>query len=326
MQATDLLDHGKRLATLSSTLLISGLIALLVGKVLYNLFLHPLKSYPGPLLWRASRIPYNYHLYHGTLDKAQNELHHTYGPTVRVAPDQLIFTSPQAFFDFTAHKPGKEEFPKDPFFQQKPPNGIPNILGADKENHARYRRLMAHAFSEKGLRDQESHIQKYANLMVDRLGETAKAGEYTDMVAWFNMTTFDIIGDLAFGDSFDSLENRRLHDWVPAVSGSVKFVLTSGIWRRYGLDFLVPYTLPKSIIELRKKNLSYVGEKLERRIQYGEARGDFWDRIMIKSANDNATGEGMTKGEMFNNASVLVLGGSETSATCLSGNRLNMMV
>ena len=51
----------------------------------------------------------------------------------------------------------------------------------------------------------------------------------------------------------------------------------------------------------------------------GTERGDFWDRIMIKSADDNKGGEGMSQGEMLNNAAVLVLGGSETSATTLSG-------
>ncbi|KGO37620.1 Cytochrome P450, E-class, group I [Penicillium expansum] len=48
-------------------------------------------------------------------------------------------------------------------------------------------------------------------------------------------------------------------------------------------------------------------------------RGDFWDRVVIKSADDNRSGEGMTRGEMLNNASILVLAGSETSATTLCG-------
>ena len=28
---------------------------------------------------------------------------------------------------------------------------------------------------------------------------------------WYNLTTFDIISDLIFGESFHSLENSRLH-------------------------------------------------------------------------------------------------------------------
>ena len=247
------------------------------------------------------------------------EAHKKYGNTVRLAPDELSFTQAQAWKDIYSHTPGKEEFPKDPAFHVTPPNGIPNILGANKENHARYRRLLAHAFSEKGLRDQESHIRHYIDLLMDRLAEKAKSGETTDMVVWYNMTVFDVIGDLAWGESFDCLENRELHEWIPAISGSVKFVTQSTIARRRGLNFLTPYLVDKETQALRVRNYKYSQEKVEARVESDENRGDFWDRIMIKSANDNETGEGMTKDEMLNNAAILVLGGSETSATTLSG-------
>jgi cytochrome P450 len=46
---------------------------------------------------------------------------------------------------------------------------------------------------------------------------------------------------------------------------------------------------------------------------------DFWDQVIIKSEKNDSTGEGLSKGEMVNNASTLVLAGSETSATTLSG-------
>lgn len=47
-------------------------------------------------------------------------------------------------------------------------------------------------------------------------------------------------------------------------------------------------------------------------------RGDFWDRVVVRSADDNKSGMGMLKDEMLANASTLVLGGSETTATVLS--------
>ena len=306
-------------AASSATLAISGLVLYFIGHVIYNLLLHPLRAYPGPLLWRMSRLPDNYHLYMGTVDQAVVNIHKQYGDSVRVAPDELSYTQGQAMKEIYSHIPGKQEFSKDPWGQQKTPNGIPSILGADKERHTRYRRLLAHGFSEKGLQDQESHIRKYVNLLMDRLSEKTKDGETTDMVAWYNMTVLDVIGDLAFGESFESLENRKMHDWIPAISGSVRFFLKSNIVRRYGLDFLIPYSVNKDTVALRMKHLKYIEQKVDQWIQCGKDRGDFWDRIMIKSSNDNQSGEGMTKVEMFNNAGVLVLGGSETSATTLSG-------
>lgn len=73
------------------------------------------------------------------------------------------------------------------------------------------------------------------DLLIDRLGEKAQGGEPTDMTAWYNMVTFDVIGDLGFGESFHSLENRSLHEWIPAIAGAVRFVTMTSALRREGL-------------------------------------------------------------------------------------------
>jgi cytochrome P450 len=302
-----------------SSLFLSTCILYILAQTAYNLLLHPLRKYPGPILWRICRLPLDYHKYHGTTDRRVLEIHTQYGPSVRVAPNELSFTSSQAIKDIYAHATKKEEFRKDPLNQQLPPNGIPNILGANKENHVRYRRLLAHAFSEKGLREQEPLIKKYVDLLIDGLREKAEAGETIDIAMWYNMTSFDIIGDLAFGESFGSLENRKEHDWIPALSGSAKFVQIFAILRHYGAEFLYPYIVPQKVRQLRAAHLKRTEDKVNRRIEYGEERGDFWDRIVIKSANDNESGEGMTRDEMFNNASALVLAGSVTTSLTLAG-------
>lgn len=290
-----------------------------VGMLCYRVMFHPLKSYPGPLLWRMSRMPWNYHMYIGDYDKTIVKLHQIYGPVIRIAPDELTYITSQALKEILGRSIAKGEFPKDPYSQQKTPGGLPTIFGADKEHHARYRRLLARAFSDKSLREQESHIQHHVDLMIDRVRECADIGTSTDFVAWYNMTTFDMIGDLAFGESFGSLENRKLHDWIPAVSGNIKWILTGNLVRRYGLDFVLPWFLSKDILALRKKNIDYTTSKVERRIALTTGRGDFWDHIMIKESDENSDGEGITKSEMLNNAGALVAAGSETSATALSG-------
>lgn len=49
------------------------------------------------------------------------------------------------------------------------------------------------------------------------------------------MVTFDVIGDLGFGESFHSLQNRSLHEWIPAIAGAVKFVHMTSVLRQQGL-------------------------------------------------------------------------------------------
>lgn len=47
-----------------------------------------------------------------------------------------------------------------------------------------------------------------------------------NMANWFNFTTFDITGDLAFDESFNSLETGEFNDWIAgifAVLGAAAF-------------------------------------------------------------------------------------------------------
>lgn len=52
-------------------------------------------------------------------------------------------------------------------------------------------------------------MMRYFDLLIQRLHENAD--KPVDLVKWYNFTTFDIIGDLTFGESFDCLETSTLH-------------------------------------------------------------------------------------------------------------------
>lgn len=96
----------------------------LIATAIYNLFFHPLRSYPGPLLWRMSSIPWCYHQLTGDRTRIQAKLHIQYGHVLRIRPDELSYTSYQAWDDIYAHHPGRPEFPKDPRRQRRNPNKL----------------------------------------------------------------------------------------------------------------------------------------------------------------------------------------------------------
>ncbi|KAK4634224.1 Averantin hydroxylase [Fulvia fulva] len=304
----------------SMSLLVLGLAGIIlssIGWVIYSIFLHPLRSYPGPLLWRLSKIPYDYHSFHGTLPSTLKNLHQTYGPVVRIGPTRLSYTDGRVWKEVWAAR--NPEWPKDTRGIKLPPNGSYSILNAPTDIHARYRRLLAHAFSEKGLKDQQPRIQEYVELLVDRLEEKAQSGEATDIVDWYTNTVFDVIGDLAFGESFNGLLHRKVHEWIPAILDSVKYTFQASIVSRHHLKWAEKYLVDTSVVQGRMKNYRLAAHKVHKRAALGGERGDFWDRVLIKSKDDNKAGDGMTQDEMVNNAAVLILGGAETSATTLSG-------
>lgn len=77
----------------------------IVSFLFYNLFLHPLRKFPGPIYNRASVISKLYFLSRGKLIYHIEDLHKRYGPVVRIAPNELSFTDPQAWEDIFIRQP-----------------------------------------------------------------------------------------------------------------------------------------------------------------------------------------------------------------------------
>ena len=65
--------------------------------VIYNIFFHPLRHYPGPWRRAASRLPYNISIFSGNATRRVAALHEQYGDTVRIAPDTLSYVTPEAW-------------------------------------------------------------------------------------------------------------------------------------------------------------------------------------------------------------------------------------
>ncbi|KFA70108.1 hypothetical protein S40285_03343 [Stachybotrys chlorohalonatus IBT 40285] len=83
------------------------------------------------------------------------------------------------------------------------------------------RRQLAPAFSDSSMKRQEVTITKYVQLFLDKLEEHSQGGKPLDIIQWIHFTMIDIIGDLAFSDSFHSLDNNAYRPWVQSIFLSV---------------------------------------------------------------------------------------------------------
>jgi hypothetical protein len=68
----------------------------LASTVIYNVHFHPLRKYPGPFWWKATQIPWAWHSFYGTIIKRACEIHREYGEVIRIAPNELYFSTSQA--------------------------------------------------------------------------------------------------------------------------------------------------------------------------------------------------------------------------------------
>jgi len=185
--------------------------------------------------------------------------------------------------------------------------------------------MLSHAFSAQGLRDQEARIHYFVDILISRLAShsTPSTKKSLDLGSWFNWKTFGLIGDLAFGESFGCLETTRMHPWIESLFANLKTAVTITSLKRNKLGFLLPLVISKRLLYARAENYRYSSEQVEKRVKYDKDRGDFLD-CALKHGNpekaiDEVTAKGMTMEEFKPNAFSLVLGGSETTATLLSG-------
>ncbi|KAJ6006631.1 hypothetical protein N7451_004575 [Penicillium sp. IBT 35674x] len=299
----------------------------LAKSILYEVYFSPLRRFPGPRFWAISRIPLQISVLRGYNHLDVTALHDRYGPVVRISPNELAFNTPQAFRDIYGARPGGC-FPKDRSRYIPPANGVDHLVCAINHGvHARQRRLLAHAFSERALRDQEGLITAYVDIMITKLQEQVDNGKNVpvDIKNWMNFTTFDITGDLMFGESFGCLKLSQLHPWIQLIFSSIKALAFIGAAQQFPiLKAMLAALIPSEVTRKGKEHFELGAKKVDCRLEADTSRPDFMSAILQNGLSEAkgqyADGEKiMSRAEIHSNAFILIIAGSETSATLLSG-------
>jgi cytochrome P450 len=111
------------------------------------------------------------------------ELHKKYGPVVRLSPNELSFIEPEVWKDVYGHR--ASAFTKSTTFYGPDAYGTPvGILRADNVSHARQRKTVSHAFSDKALKDQEDLLKRHVGLLVEKLKGVAAGQLRANIVEW----------------------------------------------------------------------------------------------------------------------------------------------
>ena len=236
-------------------------------------------------------------------------MHAEYGIVVRNHPDELSFIGASGWKDIYMARP---QLPKPIIGVVQTPDGVPSIATVpDPETHDRQRKILGHAFSDRALREQEYILQKYSDLLISRLREQ---GDEVDIIEWYSYTTFDVTGDLCFADSFRCLEAGDNHPWVASLFRGVKFAQMMTVFDHFPpMDAMIKWCIPHSVMEKAQENFIYTRNKIDQRIASNSDRPDFMKYIL-----ENNHKGGMKREEINSTVTLLVLAGSETSATTLT--------
>lgn len=126
---------------------------------------------------------------------------------MRIAPDELSFTSPEAWPQIYNSRPQLEKTK----FHFAPNDGakLPeSMITAPDAEHMRLRRLTGPAFLNAGINEVSSVPEHYAELLCSQLA--SKKGVSQNIGEWFLWTLNDVIGQLALDQEFECLTKERM--------------------------------------------------------------------------------------------------------------------
>ncbi|KAF6229935.1 hypothetical protein HO133_004272 [Letharia lupina] len=249
---------------------------------------------------------------------AVSKLHARYGNVVRIAPDELSLIDPSAWKDIMAAHKERPLMQKDPAAFTRAAV-VENILTVKSDvEHSRMRRVLTHAFSEKAMREQEPLIQEYVDLLMNSLHETAEEGPQ-NMVSWYNFVAFDIIGDLTFGQSLKCIRKGN-SQWITFMNVIFKTGRRVSVFKYFPhlTPIMVPLMRRSKIYKSSMRSFENTRAMVSKRMATKTDRKDFMS-YALRAMERGDPSMMMSKEEMMVTFEVLMVAGSETTATLLSG-------
>ncbi|KAF5968954.1 cytochrome P-450 monooxygenase [Fusarium bulbicola] len=301
---------------MAASFLIFGGLSCLLGaiwllNIIYRLFFHPLAKFPGHKLAAVSDLWYGLKWTSGRYPFIMEETHRKY------APNELSFATVQAYQDIYGHATkGKKKFIKSDWYESSGDHlGI--VCVRDPAQHSRQRKYLSHAFSAKSLRGQETLIHSYVDMFIGQLRKLGNPeGSGINVEEALNWLTFDIIGDLAFGESFSAVAEGRPHFWVSLIIDATYFKVLASLRKRLPIiNLYLPFIMSKDSADMHRKHMELTRQKMLKRLDMpnSEERGDFFSHLLSKGGND------VPEQELCEQSNTLIVAGSETTATCMAG-------
>ncbi|KND86506.1 Isotrichodermin C-15 hydroxylase [Tolypocladium ophioglossoides CBS 100239] len=301
-------------ALVASVTVIVGLkVVTTVYQALYNVLFHPLRRFPGPVTWIAAPWLKNLSQIRGRADHEIVALHEKLGPVVRVGPDTLSFTSGLAWKDI--YGTGHAELPKH-IYKGSGMEERPNIITAHPRDHHRFRKAMMPAITSEAISREEPLIMGYVDMLVQHLRNIAQSSDPVANVAkWYTMTTFDVFGDLCYGESFNGLASGEQHPWIKSMS-SMKLLVPLLVFPYISwllVLLLLPAAERNSLRDHQKRSYSLTMKRIAEKDTH--PRNDFMT-FMLRNRSDD---HGVTDHELASNSDIIISAGSETTSTALTG-------
>jgi cytochrome P450 len=200
-------------------------------------------------------------------------LHAEYGHIVRIGPDELSYDVPEAWEDIYGKPKRQKENGKPTWYLHHKSN---EMVSAKEKEHGRMRRLLSPGFTSAAMVEQEPFIKIHVDLLLQRLGEKCDQGAGIDMFEWLSFCTFDIVGDLSFGEPFGCLRDAKLNPWLATVYANVKLAHTLTLGSR--IPFFLLFLPIQKVWKLYQASRTFAREvkaMIDGQLAHDHQRPDF---------------------------------------------------
>lgn len=293
--------------------------------IIYQCVFHPLARYPGPFLAKITDLWQTHQFMTLKQPYTLTQLHERYGPFVRYGPDKLSTTSESAVS--LIYQKGGRHMPKTEFYDAYGA-AYPNVFGMrDESLHSIRRRHMSHSFSIGYVKEMEQYMDTNIALLKERLTEYAVTGQVLDLKQVLHYYVIDVLGELAFSQSFGvQLANDeslvppvKEHSLLAAVTGSWP-VMTSRLKKWLPI---IPYKPLQDLFRGRKACADLASECVQRRLRdlahlkddesaIRSQRKDILTSLILARHPD--TGERLTEIDLETEAFGFIIAGTHTTS------------
>ncbi|SPO07004.1 uncharacterized protein DNG_09698 [Cephalotrichum gorgonifer] len=280
---------------------------------IYNVYLHPLRSIPGPFFARASRWWLFILEMRGHPQVEILELHRQYGPMLRISPNEVSFSGADAFSEIYGRT---SKFNKSEFFYRTFEDQAHNLFTLrDRQQHSQLKRLLSNAFSRSNVVQHHTSIVEKAEYLVDRIHQRVAKSETIPLYPAFRCMTLDTISEFAFGKSIGALKREEfesvIFEAIDKANSSVPF-FQGFPFLREALRWASYYNLssiPNGFLELA--HAADVGFQ-----QMGEEHG--WTMFGNMMASAAKSSRELSKDHLISEGIVMFVAGTDTTAASLA--------
>lgn len=189
------------------------------------------------------------------------------GPVFRVSPNELSFASVESWKAiYGTPAPGQEHCIKSEFYDVFAAGYDSKCIGSERnpQRHSQMKRTLTPAFSTTALTGQEDIVRDGIDRFLAKIREKSSKNAGLNMTHWYEMLAFDLLGEMAFGQSFGCVEDEKPHFWFEMLTKYLLFVTLIDNLRRYPILLTIGKLIAPFTAGMQQKQQTYTRQLVEK--------------------------------------------------------------